>query len=317
MTLQQRNFNAKNDIQAMQTLSAAFPQESLHITDLPYRLSSWALDDPANIALWQDGRGNLLAWAVMNLPFWAIDYALDPAVEEEAHQRILDWADQRAVVLARPPHQQSVWFINAFADQVKRQRVLHANGYLPQTDVGEDSWSGVWMQRNGQAAVGTYRIPAGFTVRPLAGEAEVEAYETLHQATFETKNMTAGWRRRTIRHPDYTPELDIVVSAPYAATPNGRLGAFCIGWIRKAGGKLLGQIEPLGCHADFRRYALGRLALAEVLRRMGALGVECIHVETDNYRNTALRLYESMGFQVVRDIWVYRKEYGKDFAINN
>lgn len=29
----------------------ASPAENLHVVDLPYRLSSWALDDPANIGV--------------------------------------------------------------------------------------------------------------------------------------------------------------------------------------------------------------------------------------------------------------------------
>jgi ribosomal protein S18 acetylase RimI-like enzyme len=66
----------------------------------------------------------------------------------------------------------------------------------------------------------------------------------------------------------------------------------------------------LGCHKDFRQYALGRVALAEGLRRLQALGARNIFVETDNYRNTAFRLYQSFGFEVLQDVLVYRKDYG-------
>jgi len=48
------------------------------------------------------------------------------------------------------------------------------------------------------------------------------------------------------------------------------LSASC--WLDSQGSEIIGQIEPLGCHPDFRRYALGRLALAEGLRRMRAHG---------------------------------------------
>lgn len=66
--------------------------------------------------------------------------------------------------------------------------------------------------------------------------------------------------------------------------------------------------KPLGCHPDFSRYALGRIALAEVLRRMQAAGVQSLHVETDNYRDTARALYEHMGFETVRAVHVWRKD---------
>ena len=70
--------------------------------------------------------------------------------------------------------------------------------------------------------------------------------------------------------------------------------------------------EPLGCHADFRKYALGRVALCETLRRLQQHNVKNIFVETDKYRNTAFRLYESVGFQVAREVAVYGKDYNDD-----
>jgi ribosomal protein S18 acetylase RimI-like enzyme len=139
-------------------------------------------------------------------------------------------------------------------------------------------------------------------VRPLAGESEVEAYTALHQAVFESKNMTAPWRARSLRQPAHRPELDLVVAAP-----DGRLAAFCIGWLNENGRDA--HIEPLGCHKDFRRFALGRVALAHTLERLRALEVEQIFVETDNYRNTAFLLYRSFDFEVIQDVLVYRKDY--------
>jgi ribosomal protein S18 acetylase RimI-like enzyme len=162
------------------------------------------------------------------------------------------------------------------------------------------------MERSAALPVKEYRIPGGFVVRPLAGGSEVEAYVALQRAVFGSKNMTVEWRARTLRHPDYVPELDLVVAAP-----DGRLAAFCICWLNRHGEQVTGQVEPLGCHEDFRRYALGRVALAEGLRRLREFGAEKIHVETDNYRNTAMRLYESMGFQTLRDVLMYRKDVTK------
>jgi hypothetical protein len=35
-----------------------------------------------------------------------------------------------------------------------------------------------------------------------------------------------------------------------------------------------------------------------------------MYVETDNYRDEAFRLYESVGYRVIQDVLVYRKDYG-------
>jgi len=168
--------------------------------------------------------------------------------------------------------------------------------------VGDNSWSKVLMRRSSQAPVKIYKPRSGFTVRSLAGEIEVHNYVELHQSVFESKNMTVEWRTRTLQHPDYISELDIVIESS-----EGNLVAFCVCWYDK--NSMTGHVEPLGSHKDFRQYALGRVALSEGLHRLQSLGAQNIFVETDNYRNTAFRLYESFGFQTIQDVHVYRKDY--------
>jgi mycothiol synthase len=289
----------------MAALAYTFPDGNLHVTDLPYRLSSWGLDDPGNVRLWLDPAGQLLGWAVLQTPWWAIDYAMHPKAGEDLHRQILAWAEERAWKTLDTPGGHPAWFVNVFAGQSDRIRELESAGWASQADIGEDSWSKVLLRRPGQTPIARHRLPAGFVLRPLAGEGEVEAYVDLHQTVFESKNMTAAWRGRTLQHPDYTPDLDLVAEAP-----DGSQAAFCIGWLnRRSAGGPTGQIEPLGCHPDFRRYGLGRLLLLEGLRRLQACGVQSVVVETDNYRNTAFELYQSVGFEVVQNVLVYRKDF--------
>jgi ribosomal protein S18 acetylase RimI-like enzyme len=302
--IKQRPLQNETDKLAMAALARKVSRYTLHSIDLPYRLSSWALDEPHNSCLWENEDGSLAAWAVSQTPFWTLDFALHPQ-HTGLIPELLAWADRRAREALNTPYGLPSWFINIFSDQADQIRWLEEAGFACQAEIGEDSWSKVWLHRPGDLPVKDYRIPPGFTVRSLSGESEVDAYVALHQAVFQTKNMTAEWRRRTLLHPHYTPHLDMTIEAP-----DGRLAAFCIGWIdRFDESPKIGQVEPLGCHADFRHFALGRVALAEVLRRMQAIGVQDIYVETDSYRDTAFRLYESMGFEVVRDVLVFRKDY--------
>jgi mycothiol synthase len=303
VNLYARSFSGESDKQHMADLSSRFPASHLRLIDLPYRLSSWALDDPENGRLWFTAEGDLAAWAVMQPPFWTIDYSLDPAAEPHLLPVMLEWAEDRARTLIGTPYERPCWFIITFSGNPQTVKVLEDAGFSCQDDVGENSWSIVWMERPGGMAVKDYRVPAGYTVRPLAGAVEVAAYVELHQSVFESKNMTAAWRERTLRHPDYLPELDLVVEAP-----DGRLAAFCIAWLYKRGNTLTGQIEPLGCHKDYRHLALGRLALVENLRRLNALGAQAVYVDTDNYRNTAMRLYENVGFEIKRHVHVFRRD---------
>jgi mycothiol synthase len=296
----QRPYRGEIDQTEMAALVHARPDDYLHVVDLPYRFSSWAFDEPKNVGLWVDAGGRLVAWAVMQTPFWSIDYAYTPEAGPGAPDLILAWADQRAREALDTPYGHPVWFSTVFKDQLDRQRDLEHAGFASQADVGENSWSKVLLLRPGGDPVEAAPLPPGFSIRSLAGEAEVEAYTELHQHAFESKNMTAPWRARTLRHHDYRRDFDLVV-----VTPDGRLAAFCVGWLAEG----RGQIEPMGVHADFRKLGLGRAILSENLRRLQAAGAKCLYVETDSYRDAAFNLYEAVGFRVARDVLVYRKDY--------
>jgi len=289
----------------MQHMAADYFGDHMHVIDLPYRFSSWSLDDPANTRLWFLPSGELAGWAVLQLPFWTLDFTCDPDLDASLLPDILAWADERSLEMRLGPTVRECWYLNVFADQAQRLAILQAAGWADQSNLGEDSWSKVWLRRPIDLPVRDYRIPPGFTIRPLGGQSETAAYVDLHRAAFGTRNMTFEWRSRTLQQPGYTPELDIVVVGP-----DGSLVAFCIGWLlRTSDGCLRGQVEPLGCHPQYTRYSLGRLALAEVLRRLVVAGAESLWVETDTYRNTAHNLYEHMGFFLERNVLVLRKDY--------
>ncbi len=305
MTFLRPPFLPGSDPDRMLALACQFSEDHIHVIDLPYRFSSWAFDDPENVCLWLTPDRRLVAWAVLQTPFWTIDYVCDPTAGPGLHREILAWADRRARAALGTAYGRPAWFAMVFPEQTARIRDLEDAGFECQAQVGDDSWSKVLMQRSIQTPVKIFRPPAGFVVRSLAGEDEVKDYVELHQSVFESKNMTVDWRLRTLRHPAYTSNLDVVVEAP-----GHRLAAFCICWLhKKADAAFEGQIEPLGCHRDFRRYALGRVALSEGLHRLQSLGAQRIFVETDSYRNTAFQLYEAFDFQVLKDVLVFRKDY--------
>ena len=305
MRIGTRVFSGEADLQAMMALARLAPGENLHVIDLPYRLSSWALDHPGNAGLWVSGEDQLLAWAVLQTPFWTIDYVCHPEAGKDLHRQVLAWADARALAVLDTPAGHPTWFVHVFSDQAGRIRDLEEAGFASQAGVGEDSWSKVLLCRPAELPVPDYSLPAGFEIRPLAGQREVEDYVQLHQAVFESRNMTVAWRERTLRRPEYHADLDLV-----AVAPDGRLAAFCVCWLDASWAEGPGgQIEPLGVHQGFRYLGLGQAILSEGLRRLSLGGARRVYVETDRHRNAALRLYEALGFRPVRDVLVYRKDY--------
>jgi len=304
MQTHERNFSSKKDLDAMANFVREFPAENLHVVDLPYRFSSWSFDYPENIRLWSDEHDRLLAWAILQVPFWKIDYAYHPGFQQELHSQILKWADGQAHKILNTPSGHPAWFVPVLASQTDRIHDLEQAGFESQANVGENSWSQVLMGHSMQIP-DVINLPDGFYIRPLNGAREVDAYVDLHRSVFESKNMTTEWRKRTLERSEYIVDLDLV-----AVAPNGQLAAFCVCWLAQdTTGNVSGQIEPLGVHADFRKLGLGRAILAEGLKRLNANGARHIYVQTDNYRDAAFKQYESSGFHVIHDIIMYRKNY--------
>jgi mycothiol synthase len=131
----------------------------------------------------------------------------------------------------------------------------------------------------------TPAIPEEFTIRPLNGEAEVAAYVDLHRAAFQSRNMSIEWRARTVSHPRYRPELDLVAESAD------------VGWLGEQNGEVVGQIEPLGVLPEFHRHGLGRAILQESLQRFYKAGVRRLLIDAENNNSGSQHLYESVGFR--------------------
>ena len=145
MEIFQRKYKCDGDKLLMSALVHASTADNLHVVDLPYRLSSWAFDDPENIGLWTDRHNQLVAWAVLQTPFWTIDYAYMPEVGKDIRQHLLSWAHSRAQLTRGTPSGHDVWFVNVFSNQHERIGDLEAAGFACQAHVAIDPWSRVLM----------------------------------------------------------------------------------------------------------------------------------------------------------------------------
>jgi hypothetical protein len=151
MSLRQRSFRGDADWAAMAAVVEAQPADHLHLVDLPYRLCSWAFDDPANAALWEDAAGAVRAWAALQTPFWSIDYALDPAAPPGVLQALLAWVAQRARAVRGTPFARPAWFISSPAGHPHNAE-LEAAGFRSQADVGPNSWTKLLFRRDCQSS---------------------------------------------------------------------------------------------------------------------------------------------------------------------
>ena len=146
MPYRSRSLNGEQDLRAMESFARKFHAENLRVFDLPYCLSSWALEDPQNARLWEDEKGDLLAWAVLQFPSGSLDYVCDPEHESHLLPEILTWMDawsrqHPGKVPLGTPEDTACWFANVFSSQREQIRILEEFGFKCQADVGEYSLS--------------------------------------------------------------------------------------------------------------------------------------------------------------------------------
>ena len=82
--------------------------------------------------------------------------------------------------------------------------------------------------------------------------------------------------------------------------------AFAICWMDEV--NRVGEFEPVGTHADFRRRGLERAVLLEGMRLMQMRGAATAFVMCDGDSELAARLYESVGFHTVKKDYDYVRE---------
>lgn len=263
-------------------LAGQSPAQARHLIDLPYRLGSDALADPANWREWHDG-GQLRAWAIWQQPWISLDYAIDPdaGLEEE----VLSWGLARFREMARHHGRALDYYVDAREDDAPRIALLERLGFAwdPQGIL-------LHLVRTLSAHPTTSPLPAGFTSRALLDGDDVARVVDLQRLAFDSTNMTVEWRQRIRRLPQYTPGLDLVIVAP-----DGALAAFCIGWLRRDAAGVAGQIEPMGVHPAYHRLGLGRAILTEALRRMQAYGATTAHVECYGANTAGYSFYRRAG----------------------
>ena len=291
MPITRHPFHCEADISRILDLVLRIPFSCRHVIDLPWRLSSPAINEGRDAAFWEDSDGQIVGFAAWQY-YWAVlDFFLLPGHEAQSVEvDLFAWADRRFHERDEERGQPLSYWVEFRDDDRERQQVIERHGFL---DEGGDRY--VLLQHELATLPPVPTLLDGFTLRPLAGEQEVAAYTEIHRAAFESMSMTPEWRARTLRMPTYRPELDLVISAP-----DGSLAGFCVGWFDPT--RNIAQIEPIGVHPHFHKLGLGRILLLEMLHRFKDHGANSAIVETNVDRTPARHSYESVGFKQIHTI---------------
>ncbi len=248
------------------------------------------LDPKEHIRLWYD-EDRLIAFAMLGEDP-AFDVQVLPEYEWSGiEMEALSWAE---TFLSELRQQDEIkWagelVAGARQDDTKRIAFLEQNGFSYRGTFAE-----VNLLRWLSEPVPDLPIPGGYQVREIS-QAEIPQRAEVEREVWQpwtVGNVSDGDYERLTHLPGYHRQLDMA-----SVTPEGVIASQVNGWIDPL--NRIGDFGPVGARQAFRRKGLTRLALLESLRRMSTYGMDRVCVSTTITNTPALRLYESIGFEVV------------------
>jgi mycothiol synthase len=270
------------------------------VSDLRELLTPARLNTNVHVQLWEDANGMLIACGILHVAFCNLYFYVHAKEQGAIESTIIAWALHEMRMIGSPQNKPVTLDVSCREDDWRRLTLLERHDFVRQEE------QTLHMRRSLAGPVPVPQPPEGFIVRPLQGKQEVEEYVALHRDAFGTANMTVEQRLTIMDNPDYRPELDMVVVAP-----DGKFAAFCVCTINREvneqSGHNEGEIGLVGTRPAYRNMGLGRTMLLEALQRLKACGVSSATLGTTSSNANAIRLYESVGFEVTTRILWYTK----------
>ncbi len=304
-----RAYRGEEDLPAIAALCTLC--EELDQLDIPTSVqglravfASPMVDPTRDLRLWNDEAGQLYGFSHLELR--GSEHETDGMLWFRVHPEARDGSLEAAIIN---------WAATRL-NEVQRERGGTVKLYAGTNSL--DAWRIATLEQHGftpvryllrmdhpmAAPLPEPELPPGFTLRPLAGEAEVAAWVEMFNLSFidhwNHHPLTVEQRLYIMSEPDYNPDYDLI-----AVGPDGTFAAFCACAFDNEelarSGQRIGWIYVLGTRRGFRSMGLGRAMLLAGMRRLQADGVTTVRLIVDAQSLTgATRLYESVGFSTAQ-----------------
>lgn len=272
-----------NSIKRIMTNKEEILYDKAHYYEISYRIASWSLDDTKNVALFSDKKGEIYAIFYFQFPFWSIDYF----VKKDLNNRV--WKEY------------FLPWIHGRNNEIKNSEFGHIKFHLWFTSGHEiiksiikpsqlSNWNVYHFRYNLSSEIMNIPdIEDNYTIRPIYKN-ELQNYVDLHRRVFQSRNMTLGWRKKTLEMPNYDNKFDLVLEHK----TEGLIG-FCIFWLDLK--EKIAKLEPLGIDERFRGLNLGKAMILTGLNKLKSVGIKLVYVTTDEERPDARGIYSKVGFE--------------------
>lgn len=306
MKLTSRFYETEHDLQQMQALLMNARSRTndwcyMHIGEFTFRFFMVAchLNPQEHIRLWHDD-DQLVGYALLGQDP-SFDCQVLPEYEQsEIETEAMVWAETYLAELRERDAEQ--WSGNlvsgARQDNGRRRTFLRQHGFQYSGEFAE-----VNMLQALTRPIPEPVLPPGYQIRPVAETGEVSQRAAAHRAVWlpwSDGDIRDEDYAHFMRLPAYSRELDLV-----AVAPDGAIAAFVNGWIDPI--NRIGELGSVGVVPAYRRRGLMRATLLECLHQMQARGMERACVSTGVSNIPAIRLYTSVGFEIMNQYLDYVK----------
>ncbi len=251
----------------------------------------------ARTQVWEDASGRILAYALVdsydNLWFDRTPETVGRAAEDE----FIAWGAACARRLAAASGSPPILDTACRAEDHARIALLQRHGFIAQAT------RTLHYARSLAEPIPEPTLPAGYTIRPIAGAAEVEALVALHRAAFGTEYMTAAERLTWMAAPDYDPALDLV-----AVAPDGSLAAYCFCALHQEENRLSGcndgVTDPVATHPAHQGRGLAQALLCTGMRLLRARGAARALLGTSSKNRPMQAAAQAVGYRIESErVW--------------
>jgi mycothiol synthase len=272
-----------------------------HIGDLMWAFFVLAshFNPQEHVRLWHNGQGKLIGYAFLaeDPPF---DCQVLPEYEGSGIEaEALAWAETCLTELRKVDAER--WSDDLVSgvrqDNSRRIAFLEQHGFQRGEHVE------VNLLRSLDEPIPEPTLSTSYQVRAVATTGETSERAAAEREVWQpwpTSKIDGGDYARLMRLPGYHRDLDVV-----AVTSDGIIAAYVNGWVDPV--NRIGDFGPVGTRPAYRRQGLMRAVLLEGLRRLKAHGMDRVCVSTGVSNIPAIRLYESIGFEIVNQYLDYVK----------
>jgi ribosomal protein S18 acetylase RimI-like enzyme len=246
------------------------PAWAQHVGDLAWgRFQHVGRELEWRTQLWEEN-GRVIAYGWL-FEGDVLDFCVHPE-RPELLDAVFDWADARKT--------------DALDGNIEAIAALERHGYERAPD--DMPWFAFLARELTDLPVP--ELADGFTLRTV-GEADVESRVEAHRSAWHPSRMTLESYRNVRSAWPYRADLDCI-----AVAPDGRVAAYCLAWLDDE--NRVGELEPVGAHADFRRRGLASAVCAFALRRLAEerAAHAVVYARGDAGYSAPKTLYESLGF---------------------